>query len=190
MPKKICIIVSIILCLFVGTVIFEKTQAARHNKVEFSSYVSIEEILDIEELHMMMYPYKGIAEKVLKIEKKNGDTSEKTLYKVLYNGHAVIGTKEKIGFSVLDEENILYIHIPELSIIEIDIDFDSIDYIFTKYKYETETVSCDSYSLCLEDMRKKLELNEKINIKAEENIKNLITGLINLMYPEYEIKFE
>ena len=119
MPKKICIIVSIILCLFVGTVIFEKVQAACHNKIEYSSFVSIEEILDIEEIHMMMYPYKGIAEKVLKIEKKNGDTSEKPLYKVLYNGHAVIGTKEKISASVLDEEKTICIHIPEILILSI-----------------------------------------------------------------------
>ena len=187
MFKKV-VLVSAVVCA--AGIVFLMGESERCDDVTYSSSGSLEKILDIEEIHMMSYPYKGVAEKSVTEVKKNGKKKNKKLYKVTYDGHATIGTKEKIAAKVNKEEKKISIHIPEPKIIDTSVDFDSIDYIFNKHKYETETVASDSYKLCKEDMKNKSEVDKGILNKAMENTKNLASGLVKPMYPEYEIDFE
>ena len=78
--------------------------------------------------------------------------------------------------------------IPEPRILDLSVDFDSIDYIFLKDKYETETISEDSYQLCLNDMRQNLEVDKSMMKKAKKNTENLVLALLKPFSKDYTIQ--
>ena len=89
----------------------------------------------------------------------------------------------------VDEENkSITVTIPEPKILDLSVDFDSIDYIFLKDKHETETVSEDSYQLCLNDMRENLEMDTSMMKKAKKNTENLVLALLKPFSKEYSIQ--
>jgi hypothetical protein len=171
-----------------GFCVFSEVQTNRYENTEYSSEHAINKILDIEELHMASYPYNGKTERVVQKELKNGKTKDKCLYHVTYKGHVQLGTTEKLMASVDEENKSITVTIPDPKILDLSVDFDSIDYIFLKDKYETETVSEDSYQLCLNDMRENLEMDTSMMKKAKKNTENLVLALLKPFSKEYSIQ--
>ena len=192
MTKKkitiILILVAVLVFSIIDFCVFCGLQNTCSEKIEYSSEHAINKMLDIEELHMASYPYKGKTERVIQKELKNGKTKDICLYHVTYKGHVQLGTTEKL-MALVDEENkTITVSIPEPRILELSVDFDSIDYIFTKDKYETETVSEDSYQLCLNDMRQNLEMDKSMIKKAKKNTENLVIALLKPFSKDYTIQ--
>lgn len=166
--------------------IYSGVQKKVHAKTVISSSSVIERILDNEELRMAKVPFNGIAEK----KELDNKGREKVLYSMRYCGNVNLGTDEKIQIEKNDEEKKIKVVIPEPKVLDIEVDFDSIDYIFSKKKYETETISQDSYRLCLEDMMEEVKYNEGIYQKAKKNTENIIRALLKPSFEEYEIEIE
>lgn len=188
MITAISVAVAILVISVAGFCVYSRVQSNRYEVTVYSSEHSINKILDIEELHMASYPYKGKTEKIIQKETKNGKTKSECLYHVTYTGHVQLGTTEKLQASVDEENKTITVSIPEPRILELSVDFDSIDYIFMKGKYETETVSEDSYRLCLNDMRENLEMDKSMMKKAKKNTENLVQALLRPFSKEYTIQ--
>lgn len=168
-------------------VIYGAVKNKQSNKIVYSSEASINQIKDIDELLMMHYPYNGIAKRVQMIEKRNGKSEEKLLYKVTYKGWVTIGTKEKPNFEVNNETKTILLHISEPKILDYKVDFDSIDYIFEKRKYETETISADSHKLCIEHMQERIDCDTTLKMRARRNTENTAKSFYSSIYPNYKI---
>ena len=55
-------------------------------------------------------------------------------------------------------------------------------------QYETETISEDSYQLCLNDMRQNLEVDKSMMKKAKKNTENLVLALLKPFSKDYTIQ--
>ena len=191
MIKKIIPGILVAIVVVVPIVLFcihpaEQTEPSEN--IEYSSENVINKILEIEEIHMASYPYKGKTERVIQKKSKKGKTKDECIYHVTYKGHAQLGTTEKIMASVDEENKIISVTIPDPEILELSVDFNSIDYIFEKEKYNTETVSEDSYQLCIDDMKQNLEMDEGMMKKAKKNTENLVTAMLKSFSNDYTIK--
>lgn len=173
--------------IMVCVLIYSGVQKHRNNKTVYVNEASLNKVNDIDELHMMKYPYKGIAKRVQLIEKKNGRMEEKLLYKVAYKGWTTIGTKKQITFDVDNTQKVIKVNIPEPEVIDYKVDFNSINYIFEKNSYETETVSADSYKLCIEQMKEKIDCDEGLKKKAKNNTANTVMSYVSSIYPAYKV---
>ena len=115
---------------------------------------------------------------------------ERDLYLVRYCGFVTLGTDERIAFDKNDAEKIIRVRVPDPKVLDIEVDFDSLDYIFTKKKYETEMIAQDSYRVSLDDMSEEVKNNESIYIKAKKNTENIIRALLKPAFEEYTIEME
>ena len=176
------VLVAALLCFS----IYSGAQRKLHAKTTISSSNVIERIMDNEEVRMAKVPFNGIAEK--KVLDKNG--LERDLYLVRYCGFVTLGTDERIAFDKNDAEKIIRVRVPDPKVLDIEVDFDSIDYIFTKKKYETEMIAQDSYRVCLDDMSEEVKNNESIYIKDKKNTENIIRALLKPAFEEYTIEME
>ena len=186
MIMVLCVILLTASFVVFGISVFSKLQKFRCYKNEYSSTASLDEINEIDELHMMRYPYKGIAIRVQEVEKK-GRKEKKVLYKVAYKGWATIGSEKNMTFERDDSAKRILVHIPDPEIIDYKVEFKSMDYIFEKRRYETETVSADSYKLCLDHMKEKIYCDAALMKRAKKNTSNTVKGYIGTMFPDYEI---
>ena len=188
MITAIMVAVAVLVVSIAGFCVYSGVQTSRYENTEYSSEHAINKMLDIEELHMASYPYNGRTERVIQKELKDGKTKSKCLYHVTYKGHVPLGTTEKLMASVDEENKRITVSIPEPRILDLSVDFDSIDYIFLKDKYETETISEDSYQLCLNDMRQNLEVDKSMMKKAKKNTENLVLALLKPFSKDYTIQ--
>ena len=188
MITAIMVAVAVLVVSIVGFCVYSGVQTSHYENTEYSSEHAINKMLDIEELHMASYPYNGKTERVIQKELKDGKTKSKCLYHVTYKGHVQLGTTEKLMASVDEENKRITVSIPEPRILDLSVDFDSIDYIFLKDKYETETISEDSYQLCLNDMRQNLEVDKSMMKKAKKNTENLVLALFKPFSKDYTIQ--
>lgn len=181
-------VVVMVIGLIIGFCVYVSVQTNRHEKTEYSSEQAINKILDIEEIHMANYPYNGKTERIITKENKKGKLKKYCLYHVTYRGCVQIGTTEKLTASVDEEAKVISVTIPEPKILDISIDFNSIDYIFNKKKYETEIVAADSYKLCLDDLESNIKTDKGLMKKAKKNTENLVVALLKPFSNEYKIK--
>ena len=179
----------VLLVTIFGFLIRGEILSRRYKKLEYSSEHSIEKILDIEELHMANLPYKGKTERIVETTKKNGQTESRCLYHVVYKGNVLLGTTERLAASIDEENKCITVSIPDPKILDLSVDFNSIDYIFEKGRFESETISQDSYQLCLNDMRKNLEMDKGLIKNAKRNTENFVLGLLKPLYEGYDIQF-
>ncbi len=123
---------------------------------------SLQEIVEISELSTVEYSYNAIARKF--------DEENNPMYYVAYEGYVTAG----IDFSAItidkeSESNKLIIQLPPITIHGIRVDMGSMEYIFVKGKYETETISQEAYALCIEDLENRVEQENILYDTAKEN---------------------
>lgn len=167
---------------------------SKKSKVKISVMSVLKDINIISELSTLIVPYNSIY--VAEEPKKN--TSDKTKYKfyTAYEGTVTLGFDlNKINPPKIDEkERRFYFTLPEIRIIESQVDHNSIETIYVDKKYEKEGGIVERRKECDIDLKNKVK-NEKNIYKlaresAEDTIRNLITPIINKEYGDYEIIFE
>lgn len=134
----------------------------------FSAESSLKEVLEIADLSTAEYTYNSI------VEVKND--KEETKYHVAYKGTVKVGANfENIQFAETKDEITIIIPSVEIQDVSVDTDF---DYIFTKDKYNTETIYAEAYNKCIEDLTKKAETNQTLLTTARESAVDTIKALL------------
>lgn len=168
LPFKLKIILLISAVALV-VVLFVAIGSGGKSSMKTISKSSLQEILEISELSTVEYTYNAIATKKEK---------DKDLYYVAYEGEVKAGIEfDKIDINISEEEKKIILKIPEIHIQEWTVNMGTLEYIFTKSKYETEDVSQEAYKLCKEDLKKRVESDNVLFDMAKENAVSTVEAL-------------
>ena len=148
---------------------------------------TLKEMFEISEFSTIEYPYESII--------SVSNDKDKTMYHVAYKGTVKLGFDfNEIRVEEIPEEKKICVYIPEIIINSTNVDESSLDYIFEKEKYDTETTFQEAYRACCTDLEKKVAVNGKIKEMAKENAIDTISALIKPMekdLPEgYEVEYK
>ena len=155
-------------------------------KMTTISEASLEKVIEINELATVDYTYNAIATAYAQDNKT-------VKYNVAYEGvvNAGIDFKE-IDIQLNEEEKVIKITLPAVEIQDIRVDSGTLDYIFTKDKYETETISEEALRICKADLEKRVSEEDLLKTTAKENavesIKALFAPWIEVMDADYTVE--
>lgn len=159
---------------------------AKEPQVTTITKSSLEKVLEISDLETLDYTYNSIVD----VMDEDGETAK---YHVAYEGVVTAGINfEKIGISVEDETKTVVITVPEAEIQNVYVDMGTMEYIFEKNRYETETVSQEAYHFCCEDLEKKAKEETSLLTIARDNaveaVNALISPWVEQMDEEYHVE--
>ena len=174
--KKVILPVSIlavaVIVLVLATGIFKKPE----EKPEIITTSNITKIINIEELSTFSISYKGIAT-VYDVSKIEFLTNVK--YYVAYEATVNVGVDlSEVSVSVNAEEKEVVINLPAVQINNIDVDMNSMDFMFQKGKYDKSGVSREAYAACNDDVYNETSTQKAIFELAHQNAINIISGLV------------
>jgi len=172
-PKIILgiVILIVLIVLIIGFKpggVFRSSQ----NKVSTVSKSSLEKVLETSQLTTLQYTYNAIAE----VKKEFFDTIK---YHVAYEGTVQAGIDfEDIDIDINEEKKLITITLPEVSIQNVIVNAESMEYIFNDDKYETETVASEAYSACVKDLQTRAEKEVQLLQMAKDNARDAVQALI------------
>ena len=180
--KIIFVLVVIIVVLVSGWLI---ATTGENESLTTISESSLQKIIEINELSTVDYTYNATTS-------KTKENSNEVMYYVAYEGTVTAGIDfHEITFNVDEENKTITITIPEVEIHNISINMGTMDYIFTKSKYETETISQEAYKLCKADLKKRVESENLLKETAKENAISSVEALfkpwIETIDKEYQV---
>ena len=76
---------------------------------------------------------------------------------------------EDVTVTVDEKNKVICVNVPQIKIISTYVVPESMDFIFNKSKYETETVYQEAYSLCEMDLKAKAKNSAALTQMAQEN---------------------
>ena len=170
--KKRIIPLSIIVIaiLIIGGFIFKRNNDL--HKITVRS--SLQKINNINELSTIQYTYNAIARKNKDNEEKNNDNIE---YYVKYEGNIKAGFDFKeIKIKIKDKK--IEITLPEVTINDLTVNTETLEYIFKVQKKENDSVSQEALRICKEDLKQKVEQDENLKKIAKENAISTLKGLM------------
>lgn len=174
-PKKIKIIaITAAILLLIAAVSVVCISIYRNNTESKSpiAEVSLEKILEIEELSTVDYTYNATVAKYSK------DNPEEVEYYVAYEGTVTAGIDFKeIKPERNDNEKTITLTLPEIEIQSIRVDMGTMEYIFVKNEFETETISQEAYKLCKNDLKNRIEKEDLLYTTARENAISSVEAL-------------
>ena len=150
------------------------------------SEASLEKVIEINELATVDYTYNAIATAY-------AENNETIKYNVAYEGVVNAGIDfKKIDIQLNEEEKVIKITLPPVEIQDIRVDSGTLDYIFIKDKYETETISEEALRICKADLEKRVSEEDLLKTAAKENavesIKALFAPWIEVMDADYTVE--
>ena len=179
------IIAIIILAAIIAVVILVKISS--DGKFTVTAETSLKDIVKTSKLNTVEYIYNGVATKY-------SDNKKTEEYYVRYNGKVKASIDfSKVEIDVKKRDKKIVVTLPPLFIEDPIIEND-LQFIFTKKKYETESVVKEAYPLCKEDINNKVKNDKFFKKSAEESAKSTITALtkpiVDTFGEEYEIVIE
>lgn len=160
----ICIVGILLLGIVLGFVF------SRESEVITISEASLKEIISASDLSTVEYTYNSIVTISNEKEEK---------YHVAYDGIVKAGFDfNQITVTDNQKEKKIIITIPEIKIISAVVNDQSLEFIFLKDKYDTETTYQEAYRESINDLKIKAEQNNDIKIIARENAIMTMKALI------------
>lgn len=164
----------IILLIIIGLVTGLNTIKQSGKKSEVITASTLQKIVNDSELSTYTAVYNGVAEVM------NEKKPEETDYYVSYEAKIYAGIDFKdIEILVDDAEKTICLKLPEISILKIDVDISSMDFIFFNKKANASSVSQTAYSACEEDAKKESGNQKAIYELARQNACNVLKALIH-----------
>lgn len=143
---------------------------------------SLEDIVEISDLSTLKYNYNSIA--------KVSDDKGNEKYYVAYEGVVKLGINFSEAEPKIDmKEKKIIVTLPKVEVQEVTVDMKSLDFIFKKQKYETETILSDAYSECLKDLSNKANKDDSLYDMAKENAESTIRALMEPLIQELDSEF-
>lgn len=178
MHKKIntrsilCIGAAIAIIIIIVLAILFTKSITHKPKPDIITKSTLEKIINVSDLSTFEAVYNGVA-KVM-----NEDNPEKVDYYVSYKSKVKAGIDlEKVNIIVDEENKLITINLPEIKIMDPDVDITSLDYIFENEKANTSTVLEEAYKKCIEDVTNESSKESAILELAEQNARNIIEAL-------------
>lgn len=183
--RKIAVIVLITVVLIATVYFGPKIFYPDAGTINTISESSLKEVIEINDLSTLDYTYNGIV--TVKDEE-----SEEDKYHVAYEGKVTAGIDiTKVDVRVDEEKKEIVITLPDVAVQAVHIDMGTLDYIFVKKKYETETVSQEAYKACVSDLESKSKKETMLLSMARENAISAMSALIepwvNQIDKEYKV---
>jgi len=175
----LCIVILILLIILCRNINngrlsdqLNETIVGEDGRVETVSAASIKEVFEISELSTAEYIYNSIARAY-----EEDETAIR--YYVAYEGTIKAGIDfSEIDVKINDNEKIITLSIPEITIQEVTVDPGSLEYIFIDKKSETETVLKEAFELCQKDLEEKAANEKELLSLAQTNAETMITALL------------
>lgn len=189
LSNKAKLILVLALVIIIGVGAFVLISRNKDGQLTTISKASLQKIIEINELSTVDYTYNATAAKYVE------DNVEEVKYYVAYEGTVTAGIDfHKIDIDVNEDEKIVTITIPEVEIHGIRVDMGTMEYIFVKDKFETETISQEAYKLCKEDLKKRVEKEKLLYSTAKENAVSSVEALfkpwIETIDKEYKVEIK
>ena len=151
-------------------------------KVSTITQASLEKIVTTGKLYTAEYPYNGIAAVY------DGDTLK---YHVAYEGTVKAGIDaSKILLHLDEEKHEIIIRLPAVEVAEPTVNAGTLDYIFDKNKYETETVAQEAYKAAIADLKNKVAADPGIKQTAAKTAKMyekaFVEPLVEQLDPDHD----
>lgn len=141
-------------------------------RVTTISSSSLKKVVEINDLSTLDYTYNAITE----VYDENGTRLK---YYVAYEGTVTAGVDiSQIDISVNEEEKLITVVLPDAEVQHVNVHMGTLEFIFIKDKYETETVSQEAYKVSLDDLKKKANEEETLLSMAKDNAVAAINALI------------
>ena len=178
MKTKIIIAVIVIAVLLVsGSGIY--IYLSHKSKPTLTTSSHLTKVIEKYDLETVDYTYNSIA------TRKNEDKEE---YYVRYDGDVKLGVDlSQVTFDVDEKNKSIVVNVPKATVQSIKAE--PVDFIFTKNKYETETVIVEARKLCKEDLENKVKSNAELYNRAWENSTTLIDGIISPFSDGYTVQY-
>lgn len=168
LQTKIIVILSLVLIIVVA-ILLAITQN-KGGQLTTISKSSLQKVIEINELSTVDYTYNATATKY--------DEDNDAMYYVAYEGTVTAGIDfNEIGIDVLKDEKKVIITIPAVEIHSTKVDMGTMEYIFTKNRYETEDISQEAYKLCKDDLKERIEKENVLHDTARENAISSVEAL-------------
>lgn len=175
---KVLAIILIVLVIATAIVFCCRKLGICKNKDEKTTIITsskLEKVLQISDLSTYKVTFNGVSTLV-------GDDGEQ-IGNVAYNAQVSVGMNmEDISVSVEDvddnNKNIV-VTLPEIQIVDTDVDPGSLDYMFSKKKYDSDNISISALPQCRQDAEDECNSNEMLFELARENAVNTIKALVD-----------
>ena len=184
---KLLIAVSILILIIIVLIGFKLMKPDEEKKeVSTITQTSLDKIIEINQLSTVDYTYNAVV-KVYDEEKKD------LKYYVAYEGIVTAGIDfEKIDIAVNEEQKKVIIKIPDVEIHDVNVNMGTMEYIFAKDKYETETVSQEAYKASTVDLQERVKQEKDLHEMAKENaiasVRALFVPWIEQIDKEYTVE--
>lgn len=147
---------------------------------------ALRDVIDISELSTVNYTYNSVATSY-------ADDGVTPRYHVAYEGTVRAGIDfSQVSASVNDQT--IVITVPPVTLQEVTVDMGTMEFLFVKSRYQTETVSEEAYHLCCDDLRDKAAhadaMWESARQGAEDVLRALYVPWLEQEFPDFTISFE
>ena len=176
MKKELCAkrLAAVVMMLIVvaGSLVSAGCGAGK-KRVTTISEANLKEVIDVSTLSTVEFTYNSITSLMT-------EDNKKIKCHVAYDGLIYAGIDmDKITITVDEDSKVISIVLPEPEIQECKVDAGTLEYIFTKNKYDTKDVAHEAYSACLEDLKQKAENESQLLTLAKSNAISAVQGLLS-----------
>ena len=167
----ICIVGLLIKKYFFSGTVVEENIIGKEGKVTTITESTLEKVIKKNQLYTAEYPYNGYAT----ICDEDGNVK----YYVAYEGTVKAGI-DVTGITVSMDENTntIIVRLPKVQIEEPVVNAGTMEYIFKKEKYNTETVAQEAYRYAEQDLADKIRKDSDLEACATEAAKAAERALI------------
>ncbi len=163
-------IVLVAIILIVVPIIINKKNSKDLEVVVKSSF---EKMQNINELSSVELIYKAIAKK-----NKDNDPNDPEYY-VKYDGVVKAGIDfNKLDIKVDEIKKVVTVTVPEIIYTDLTVNAGTLEYIFFVKQDDDKNISQEAIKLCKDDLKNRVEKEEKLKEVAKENIVLFIQGLM------------
>lgn len=150
------------------------------HKVVTTAQASLKQTLAISELSTLDYTYNAIVE----VCEEDGETPK---YYVAYQGAVTAGVDfSKLDMDADEAEKHIRITLPQAEVQSVRVDMGSMEFIFHKARYETETISQEAYQACIADLKREAAQQGQLLATARENAVAAVEALLSPWVKQYD----
>ena len=147
---RLIVLSAIAFILAVATIFMITRCSAEKKRAEKQPVIvntsSLKEVIEVSKLSTFEMIYNGVA------EVHNADNPDKTDFYVSYKSRVRFGFDfSKIGITSDDEAKTITVTFPGIDTPEVNVDIESLEFIFVNKKSDTPTVAQRAYGACIDD---------------------------------------
>ena len=176
--KRTLLIGSVLFLLLAAISLLFIVSAQDKSEPEIITASTLEKIIKIKEFYTATAVYNGIA------EVKNEKNEKKTDYYIAYEADVKAGVRlDEVSFSIDRNNKEIIVTVPEIEILEIDLDENSLEFMFVKEKADEISELGNAIKACNDDIETEVQQTPEIFELAR---KSAVRKLIALFKPFIE----